>query len=153
MFGFIKKAFGKSDSGLPPGIAMPDEAMSQLAGATASMVSMQLVMTDLDGDPGNWTRDERATVMGYIDGQVSVFYQHGDPKMPLASIVSAVTVFKERRPADRILSEREYFVSEQDPTFMRAAHRGWEDAKNAFSEQQRSPLGLVELLNPGLANS
>jgi hypothetical protein len=154
MFGFIKRAFGKADSGLPSGFTPVDEAMSKLAGATATVISLQLVMSGLDENPGNWTRDERATVMGYIDGQITLLYPEGDPRIPLASIITCSVVFQDKRTDDQIFREREYFVSEEDATFMRAAHRGWEDAKASLAkEQRRMPLGLVELLNPDLGKS
>lgn len=153
MFGLIKKMFGKAEA-TPPGFTPVDDAMSNLAGATAAMISMQLVMSGLDDDPGNWIRDERATVMGYIDGQITLLYPEGDPRVPLASILTCSIIFQNKRTDDQIFREREYFVSEGEATFMRAAQQGWEDAKASVSKDRgQMPLGLVELLNPTLRGS
>lgn len=150
MLNWMKGLFGKKDR-LPEGVVMVDEPMAKLSAAISMSVSMQAVMGGLDDDPRNWTRDERATVMGYIDGQVTAMYQPGDERVPLASYITSVEVFQKKRAAEQVMDDRERYVADQDAVFMKAAHVGFADCQKMQTRKNASQLGLVELLRPELA--
>jgi len=147
MFDRVKKMFRRKGE-LPEGVVLVDDAMRQLADAIATKVMMEAVLGGLDDDNKNWTRDERATVMGYIDGQVSVMYPIGDQKMPLASFLTSSYVLKGARSAEQVMEDREFFVESGDPVFMTAAQVGFEDCRRLMTEQRAGhvPLGLSRLL-------
>ena len=147
MLGRLKRLFGR-ESAPPPGFVAADDEMRSTAQTLSSLVEAQALIGGLDTDPSNWVRDERAAVLGYIDGYLSRWYigMKSPEKAMLAPILCAQGIFKEARTPEQIFQEHAYFSSTQYEPFDRARRVGWTDFEDQMGPQRRAALGLVRLL-------
>jgi len=147
MLGRLKRLFGRNP-GPPPGAVMADDEMRTTAQMLSAVVEGQALMGGLDTDPGNWVRDERAAVLGYIDGWLSRYYiaVKSPEKAMLAPILCAQDLFKEARTPDQIFQEHAYFTSTRYEPFDQARRIGWTDLEDQMGPERRTPMGLVQLL-------
>jgi hypothetical protein len=109
MFDRLKKAFtrNKPDPEPIPGVFIAADDDRELAKMIDGMVAVQVALGGLDEDPGNWLRDERATVLGYIDGWASRWCLglRKPERAELLSILAVELQFKGRRQMDVLSKE------------------------------------------------
>ncbi len=146
MFDRIKKFFGARKAEMPEGVVLVDDAMRTIADVAATTALMQAALGGLDEKASAWTRDERATVMGYVDGHLTAVYSGDEQRIVLASVLASSIVLKGARSGEQVMMERDLFVDTEDKVFMKAAHCGFTDGMDMVKERRAGQLGLALLL-------
>jgi hypothetical protein len=148
MFERIKKMLSGSGPEKPKGVTMVDDGIREIAGILAIQVELQVTMGGLDEDRANWVRDERATVLGYIDGHAYRYYIGigAAEKSELASLLAAEQVMKGARTTDQLFQELWNLRDAQDPVFDKARRAGWSDLEGSLGPEKRHPLALAGIL-------
>ena len=140
MFKRIKRLFGTSLN-VPAGVAVLDAQAEQITTLLVNTVELQLVMAE-KGSPAMWSKDVRATVLGYIAASCkSMTGDPGGPRTMLVCVSASERLLGKTFSAKTILDEFETLAISRHPCYLRGAEAGYGDM-----ERRAKKLPLLGLL-------